>query len=87
MRLESRRVHAQLLELARGAAIEAEVVCSVQTHMSLQCMGGVTHVAVRTASPYIHFCTVHYDTAPVRTTFSIRTFMQVGFGQVGRSTS
>ena len=49
MRLENRRVHAQLLELARGAAIEAEVVRSVQTHMSLQCMGGVTHVAVRTA--------------------------------------
>ena len=50
MRLENRRVHAQLLELARGAAIEAEVVRSVHTHMSLQCMGGVTHVAVRTAS-------------------------------------
>ena len=30
MRLEFRWVHAQLLELARGAAIEAEVVYSMQ---------------------------------------------------------
>ena len=87
MRLENRWVHAQLLEFARGAAIDAEVVCSVQTHMSLHYMGGVTHEAVRTASPYIHMCNLQYDATHVRISLLICAFMQVGSSQIRRSTS